>query len=84
MSGLVLVLLHGLIGCIAAILSINYAMQKDTLLERVRSMQIGVVVDVVLVVPISIYFTMPLLMLTFIAKYLFLTIVDFKKTFEVK
>lgn len=45
-------------------------------------MQTGVIVDIVLVVPIVTFFSLPMLAITFIAKYLFLTIVDFERTFD--
>lgn len=79
---LIIVFIHGLLGCIAAIWSLQYAYRVGNNLEsRIKSMQIGVIADIVLVVTIVTFFSLPMLAITFIAKYLFLLIVDFERTF---
>jgi hypothetical protein len=75
----------GFIGCASAMLSLRQSYNASQSPHiRIRSMQVSVIIDVVLVMTVSLFVTIPSLMVVYAAKYIFMCGVDFKKTFEVK
>lgn len=74
----------GFIGCASAMLSLRQSYNASQSPHiRIRSMQASVIIDVVLVMIVSLFFTVPGLMIAYAAKYIFLCGVDFGKTFGV-